>query len=575
MIFEKFINNYFPELKIDLDKFEGFTLASGFSIQQQKLSIDSLLSWPPNVFLLGYFLLEYTDKYRLIVSPQKEMQWLKSDQDEIEYLVKDWNKLLESYKENLLDVVDIYNTPDLVRHLGNIFNKKTLATGVYDLFDNDPDFIDSLFKVVLSIDELFSSFDICNTKNSHLDIILPARELCGKSPLNIADNDPKFGIVTYKHCVPQTGLTLNNLTHNITCLKPSVKPRIIKNKLDIKENRKNSYHILFLPWPKEINNDSFKKSQSKNTTLNMDSYFDFFDYEPKYEIDEKEFISIITESIKRVGTIDLIVLPECALSETLFDKFKATLFECFKENAPSLLSGVYGKDNEYSKNIASLAFISDNKKFEKENQSKHHRWFLDKNQLRNYNLSHVLDPNKKWWENIRINRRHLLCLHTKNGVRLCPLICEDLARQEPVAQAVRSVGPNLVISLLLDGPQISVRWPGKYSAVLSDDPGSSVLSVSALGMTLKSTGLGHKPSYDVALWSEPGKTPETLTIPSDADGLIIELQINKEKMWTMDGRGKDKVVLRKLMHTPVNISDNLTTVSTLKKNLIKELKKGA
>ncbi|MBA5683710.1 hypothetical protein H3N34_10880 [Photobacterium damselae subsp. damselae] len=585
MKFEQFIRNYFPDLSLNLDEFEGFSLSVGLNINsdfigpyKKNIELGKLLSWPPNVFMIAYSLLDFTDKYRLIVSPQDNMSWLESDLVEVSDILGDWKTLLKEYSDDLLNEQDIYNTPTLMMHLDNVFNKQTLNSSVYDLFDN-ASFVKSLFKLIISIDEIFSEVNVCTSGNNSISTILVARDILSiEKSNNLADNKNKYGIVTYKYCVPQTGLTLNNLTHNITVLKPSVKANIIANKLDIHSNRSDCYNILFLPWPKTIDDDSFKQSKRKNN-VEMNPFFDFFDYVPKTEVSDKSFILAITEAIRRIGVIDLIVLPECALSNELFLSFKSHLFDCFGEKAPSLLSGVYGRDGDYSKNIASLAFIGEKESFERVDQYKHHRWFLDKNQLRNYNLSGSLDPNKKWWENIRINRRHLVSLHTKNGIRLCPLICEDLARQEPVAQAVRSVGPNLVISLLLDGPQIPVRWPGKYSAVLSDDPGSSVLSVSALGMTRRATGLGHKPSNDVALWSEPGRTPESLDVPDGFDGLILELKINNEKMWTMDGRCKDKVVLRKLMHTPVKIDatneKNSGTVSVLKRYLKKELQKGS
>lgn len=185
-----------------------------------------------------------------------------------------------------------------------------------------------------------------------------------------------------------------------------------------------------------------------------------------------QFLSFILSAIRRVGVIDLIVFPECSLSEQQFNSFTRILYNIFGKNAPSLLSGVFGKKESFGINSAVLAFVEEGRKgFDSITQEKHHRWSLDRNQLRNYNLAATLNPGKKWWENIEVGRRKLTTLETADGVIICPLVCEDLARQEPVAKAVRSIGPNLVIILLLDGPQISPRWPGKYAAVLSDDPG--------------------------------------------------------------------------------------------------------
>ncbi|HGX8477717.1 TPA: hypothetical protein ACJILO_004472, partial [Escherichia coli Nissle 1917] len=163
----------------------------------------------------------------------------------------------------------------------------------------------------------------------------------------------------------------------------------------------------------------------------------------------QHFLSYILSTIKRVGSLELIIFPESALSQKHFNSLKTLLFETFGENAPSLLSGVYNSNDDIGENYALLSFIEESGNgFDTIRQDKHHRWCLERNQLRNYNLTSSLDPSKKWWENIAIGRRKLTTLHTNNGVSLCPLICEDLARQEPVAQAVRSIGPNLVVSLL-------------------------------------------------------------------------------------------------------------------------------
>jgi hypothetical protein len=44
----------------------------------------------------------------------------------------------------------------------------------------------------------------------------------------------------------------------------------------------------------------------------------------------------------------------------------------------------------------------------------------------------------------------------------------------------------LLIALLMDGPQLKSRWSGRYAGVLAEDPGSSVLTLTSLGMALRS-----------------------------------------------------------------------------------------
>jgi len=51
---------------------------------------------------------------------------------------------------------------------------------------------------------------------------------------------------------------------------------------------------------------------------------------------------------------------------------------------------------------------------------------------------------------------------------MCALVCEDLARPDPVANIVRAVGPNLVIALLMDGPQTKVTF--RQACMTPDSP---------------------------------------------------------------------------------------------------------
>ncbi|EMA2479073.1 hypothetical protein U2G54_000473 [Vibrio fluvialis] len=571
MKLKKHIENYFPDISFDTVR-DVVELDAGWKVPIEKITnYAEMLSWPPNVFIILYSLLEYTDKYRLIVSPQKHFTWKKSNNTRVVKLSKQWFDLA-SYQIGFNKTP--LNISDIKLELNNVFSKSNLDKCVYKLFD-DKKFIESVFYLVLSIDELFSDLTV---PEHPIGISLTVRDLLLGPDSNIADNEKMHGCVALKTSVPQAGLTINNLTHNLTVIKPSVIPKLIINKVKKYTYDKKAYNILFLPWPLNISSSSFTKVL--NPSIEMDSYFGFFNYNPKEDINLNNFATAIIGAIRRCGNIDLIVLPECSVSEKMFLRMKKYLFQIFGNEAPSLLAGVYGLEsdaesgNTFSKNAAKLAFIGETDSFDSVEQKKHHRWFLDKNQLRAYNLAGALDPGKKWWENISVERRNLVTLHTADGVRLCPLICEDLARQEPVAQAVRAIGPNLVISLLLDGPQLKGRWPGKYSAVLSDDPGSSVLSVTPLGMSLRSTGLGDPPSRGVALWSEPSNGSETLYIDDNGLGILLELEVTQEKMWTIDGRDKMKSVLRKKFHSTILDEYAGSNMSFLNRILEDELRRG-
>jgi hypothetical protein len=171
-------------------------------------------------------------------------------------------------------------------------------------------------------------------------------------------------------------------------------------------------------------------------------------------------------------------------------------------------------------------------------QSKHHRWRLDKRQIVQYGLGSCLDVKSQWWEHISIGNREVYFVVLDNWLTVCSLICEDLARQDPVSNIVRAVGPNLVIALLMDGPQLNSRWPARYATVLADDPGSSVLTLTSLGMSELSRPPAEKTrSRAVALWKDAKSgDAESIELPKDAEAIVLSLSRVQETEWSADGR---------------------------------------
>jgi len=121
------------------------------------------------------------------------------------------------------------------------------------------------------------------------------------------------------------------------------------------------------------------------------------------------------------------------------------------------------------------------------------------------------------------------------------LVCEDLARQDPAADLIRAVGPNLLIALLMDGPQLSGRWPAGYASVLAEDPGTSVLTLTSLGMAERSRPIMPSgraaPRRVIALWRDAiaGEIQLALDPGDDACVLTLEHQLRTE--YCADGRG--------------------------------------
>ena len=99
-------------------------------------------------------------------------------------------------------------------------------------------------------------------------------------------------------------------------------------------------------------------------------------------------------------------------------------------------------------------------------QNKHHRWSLDETQIYQYHLGGALHPHITGGRRLRSPAESLHFVDIGNGVTVVSLVCEDLAQIDGVAELIRSVGPTLVLTPLLDGPQLSSRWAARYASVL-------------------------------------------------------------------------------------------------------------
>ncbi len=175
-------------------------------------------------------------------------------------------------------------------------------------------------------------------------------------------------------------------------------------------------------------------------------------------------------------------------------------------------------------------------KADRTKQYKHHRWKLDEAQIKQYGLSTVLDPKREWWEAIKVERRRVSFVNLGNRLTICPLICEDLARQDPIADLIRHVGPNLVVTILMDGPQKADRWSSRYAGVLSEDPGCAVIALSSYGMVRRWSTPYRQLSNVVALWND-GKNPaREIELAQGAEGILLRLKVESECEPIADGR---------------------------------------
>jgi hypothetical protein len=170
-------------------------------------------------------------------------------------------------------------------------------------------------------------------------------------------------------------------------------------------------------------------------------------------------------------------------------------------------------------------------------------------------------------------RRSVQFVELGGALTLTSLVCEDLAQADEVASVIRAVGPTIVVTPLLDGPQLSSRWGARYAGVLADDPGSAVLTLTSFGMTQRSRPPGRNPSRVVALWKGHGQFAREIPLDPGAHAIMLSATVGAAIRRSFDGRrpGHDgsefsSVSVRQIRasshgtqppHTPIGPSERL------------------
>jgi hypothetical protein len=168
-------------------------------------------------------------------------------------------------------------------------------------------------------------------------------------------------------------------------------------------------------------------------------------------------------------------------------------------------------------------------------QNKHHRWSFDRSQILQYHLGGVLHPDVQWWEAIEVPRLGVEFVEVAE-LTMVSLVCEDLAQNDDVAAVMRSVGPTVVLTALLDGPQLSSRWAARYASVLADDPGSAVLTLTSIGMAQRSRPHGHDASPVIALWKDPRGSVREIALEGNAQAVVLSVAMSRTTRRSADGR---------------------------------------
>ncbi len=402
-------------------------------------------------------------------------------------------------------------------------------------------------------------------------------QLDGVSTISTAS--PDVLAVLPKARTAAVGCTLRSLSHHLAILPPRGVARAswtpyLFGELPADEEHMN---LLLVPFPFSVPIHSFRpKAQFAGEGFR----WGYFDVEQEWlsnltSAKLLEFIqALVTEAKKDCNGIHAVVFPELALNDALYLELSVELPKILPE-IELFIAGQSGAASARSGNFVSVTLYQQDptdrtrKRGLISRREKHHRWKLDRYQILDYGLEGILSPSMSWWEDIDLLSRRVDFSVVRSGSVVSAMICEDLARVDPCQELLRAVGPSIVFALLMDAPQIRVRWPARYATILAEDPGSAVLTMTSRALMTRQhrigTHLSKGPSDRViALWRDDTGDPQEIECPNDAHGVRLTLSGRRVIDETLDGRTDTTAVSwRYAKHKPIKIKDVVKNFSEI------------
>jgi hypothetical protein len=408
----------------------------------------------------------------------------------------------------------------------------------------------ALFDLVAAADEACKNVGIPDPYSRDDDFLTKAKEILHgcleeEKPATLCQKITSSSVcVLPKRHLPQVGMTFRSLTHYISlCPIGEAWPVWVTGPWQVKGNE---IKLLLIPRPENVEESQFQIIPDERCGRSVfPAKYRYFDY--RVGTNTRWLRTVFPKILRKAGSFDGVVFPEMSLAS---DDELFTAFAIINKINPLafVVAGVAKRQRKVGASLNSAKYIMPiNEQFASlVEQHKHHRWHLNRSQMEQYDLTRRLDTGMRLWENIDIRDRRLNFIPVRQSLTFCFVICEDLARQEPVTRLVRAVAPDLVIALLMDGPQLVARWPARYATVLSEDPGCSVLTLTNAGLARRSRRIGaNRPgnSRAVALWSDRTQAPVEIKLRKGAGAIVLTLEERNDTEYSADGRSAQTAYL--------------------------------
>jgi hypothetical protein len=505
---------------------------------------EDLLEWPADLFALTNVILKRTEAYRFVFSPPSGEEWpprrCPSWSDAVEDAGRQWSLWLEDRKSPF---------PELLLDEWIVFSERA-ETPLEELAEGrDWRMCEALLTLHAIADEACAGLGMALDRSDGKGCLYRARgrELLARTGTLARIHSHSLRVLP-KVCTPPNGTSFRSFSRYACVQDPGVEARWHKVPVRRSGTEFQARHanLLLLPWPLRIRESDFRRVEGSVQRLAKEP-FGFFEFAPSEKLDLDLVSRMIVAARDEVDSVDGVLLPESAVDENEVEDLEAVLD---RHGVAMLITGVRQHSPQAGHFPSNWVHIGANPRLEKGvsiptasggqwfhiRQNKHHRWSLDEGQILQYHLGGVLHPRIRWWEAMQVLRRTVHFVEHGDEIVIVSLVCEDLAQIDSVAEVVRSVGPTVVFTPLLDGPQLSSRWAARYASVLADDPGSAVLTLTSFGMVQRSRPHGRNASPVVALWKDPVGGLREIPLEAGAQGILLTLSSDRGTRRSADGR---------------------------------------
>lgn len=383
--------------------------------------------------------------------------------------------------------------------------------------------------------------------------------------------------VVPKSRTPKVGNTMRTLTHHLALVPPEgVVDMAWQHELQPYRKKFDPLNLLLVPFPFRISAQCFAQaSEITRERGESDQWLCMFDVRQRWltredgSANSREVVNflcaLIDQAQRDVDRVHGLLLPELSLDWLTYDILVRKLIsDCNGKKSDRAVPDfiVCGSSSDWGRDKGNYVLVTTFDKNDKgklvattHSRPKHHRWRLTGPQIADYGLSASLDPHVVWWEATQIPNREVGLTVFRHFCVFSAMICEDLARSEPCHEPLKAVGPNLVFALLMDGSQLPDRWSARYATSLADDPGSSVLTLTSLGLIERTNASGaYKESRNIGLWKDDTGKTIPIACPRDAQGVLLTLGGEVAKERTLDGRlNEDTASWRYQGHQPMTL----------------------